>query len=401
MGGVPPESFHGNAVPLEEGEADTAAQAVGKACAAAVPVLEARIAAGLKQVQPVAQTLAVGRMKLAREEIVAERERYLDLADLRRAGRNVHLLFKEQAVRDLLTAWRDVHRARRRLEDARVSYDKHAQQVAASIPQGFPFPDGPTSLADLTRGAHPNVAAKRDAAMEALAMAVIAYGRQFPILFRIWNGTELPTEAQYLELGPRARFAWDKLVFNQIWWTLEEAQKANSEVVAQLESDPEAVWKYPPAVSAALDQLGFGDRSIEARAAQERVSAALGRTPAWAKLCLVANAVEGVAFVAAAAPPVLLALACFSVVMGAAATLEEFVAESRKEAAFKAVLDPGKALCGEPDYSGVIVGVVFTMLGLAGVRAARLATAAQEVNYVQGVFTAVAVEQAVVAVAEP
>ena len=77
-GGVPLSSFGGNAVPFEEGEAFKAAEAVQGAFDAAAKELDARIKRALERLQPTAETEAVGRMKVAREEIEAERARYVD-----------------------------------------------------------------------------------------------------------------------------------------------------------------------------------------------------------------------------------------------------------------------------------------------------------------------------------
>jgi hypothetical protein len=396
-GGVPQQWYRGNGGPLTLEDSSDAVRAVTDACKNAVLVLDRRIDAAVKQIPPAAATLAVGRMKVAREEIEAERPRYLDMGSYSLRGPETH---------DLLAALRDVHSIRRRLKDASATYDARSRDVERSRPQGFPFPDGPASLSDLVREAHPDAASELVAATEALAMAVAVYGRRFPILFRIWNGPEIPTEVRphpggWLVFDTQAGYAAVHFLFNKIWWTLEEAQKENGEIVAQLEGDPELVWKYPPAISAALEKLGFGYPSVEARVAQDKVTTALGKTPPWAKVCMVANAVQGVAWVTMAAPPTLIALACISLVVGVISTVEQFLEESRKEAAFKAVLDPGKALSGEPDYSGVLVGVLFSLLDLKGVRdAMSVAKAAREVSFAQTVFTAVAVEQAVVAVAE-
>jgi hypothetical protein len=406
MNGVPQQWYRGNGGPLKQEDVSTAARAVTDACTKAVRVLDSRIDAAVKQIPRVAETLAVGRMKIAREEIEAERAKYLDLSSFGEVGRNVHRLLSGPGTHDLLAALRDVHRVRRRLEDASATYNARSRDVGRSIPQASPLPQRPVTLSDLVRAEYPDAASELVAATEALAMAMAVYGRRFPILFRIWNGPEIPTDVQPRPRGGLDSDTWEgkywiKFLFNQIWWTLEEAQKANGEIVAKLESDPELVWKYPPAISAALEKLGFGYPSVEARVAQDKVTTALGRTPPWAKVCMVANAVEGVAWVTMAAPPTLIALACISLVVGVISTVEQFLEESRKEAAFKAVLDPGKALSGEPDYSGVLVGVLFSLLALKGVRdAMSVAKAAREVSFAQIVFTAVAVEQAVVAVAE-
>ena len=224
---------------------------------------------------------------------------------------------------------------------------------------GFPVPADEAQVL----GQNPDVADALRTATEDLALAVSVYGRRLPVLFRVWNMPDLPHGEQGLE--------WiDALVSA----ALNEAWVANAALVKAIEKDPSVVWRYPPAVQAALDQLGFTCPSVEYQAAQEEIARVQAKMSFLSQLGMVVGALDVMVGLAGAVPWVGAVLAIMGLVVGGADLVEEYLKEAEKEAAFKAVLDPSRALAAEPDYSGLLLGVVFSLLDVKGVRDALRAT---------------------------
>ena len=198
-------------------------------------------------------------------------------------------------------------------------------------------------------------------ATEDLALAVSVYGRRLPVLFRVWNMPDLPHGEQGLE--------WiDALVSA----ALNEAWVANAALVKAIEKDPSVRVAVSAGGAGGVGPVGIyvPERGVSSRAGGDRPSTGED-AEFWSQLGMVVGALDVMVGLAGAVPWVGAVLAIMGLVVGGADLVEEYLKEAEKEAAFKAVLDPSRALAAEPDYSGLLLGVVFSLLDVKGVRETR------------------------------
>jgi hypothetical protein len=232
---------------------------------------------------------------------------------------------------------------------------------------------------------NPAIVARIRDATDSLALALTVYGRTFPILFRIWNISELSPGLPPQQFGgpgamtgegQQATLRW---LHEMILLVLNDAWTSGATLLAQLESKPETVWQFPSVVTAALASMEHIAPSprFDAQAARERMAAEDEDT--WAaQAAQVAGACELLAALTSAAPPVAITLATISFVLGSIDNLLTYLKQRTNEHAFKASLDPSKALSSDPDYIGVIIGVAFSLLDLKGVRDEMLVGVSKE-----------------------
>ncbi|MFD1507253.1 hypothetical protein FE374_14310 [Georgenia yuyongxinii] len=389
-----PGSPFRNLVPFSNSqEALEAGRRTYVACDNAIRDVLRRARATLSATEQTALALADHDLQAARAEIHREAERYLDIAsapgaDARQIlgwdGPLSEVVLRGPDVAALAGALRRIHEQLRALEGA-----VHA--LVRTTAAGGPRAPGALAV---------------EAAAQDLAVVVAAEAAGFPILYRVWRDHPLPAGivavpadgGSTLTTAPRrgerqsvaeasgnARAIAD--LQNAIFRTLQRADRANAGFNAALVSDPHKVWRYAPLVARALDAQQVDGPSIAFRAAADELDDVSGMS-ALATLNLVAGALSIAAGLTAAAPPVALAFAVASAVLGAAETLEDYFRRAEQEDAFNAVLDPGKAVAAAPGYLGIVVGVVFSVLDVKGVmdavaaarafRSASAATAAAE-----------------------
>jgi hypothetical protein len=393
-----------NAVPFEPNELLTAHSRVSDACGRALGDLESRRSAAQKQIGPVAATLAVGRLAEARREVESESSRYLTGRKdewARGLPFSGSARFEGSEVRDLVAELRDLQRARSVLQQATNAYRKQWQDNLKQVLYGVPAAGArtftlPTRFTDpdvMMAQAYPQVVADVRTATEDLALALLVYGRRHPVLFRFSSWPEIAADVRTDPVTGRLESQSGQDVVDLgsfIEGALADAWVANANFAARIEGDPKLVWRYPPLVQAALDRLEFTFPSVEYQAAQERIAEATG-TSFLAGLGMAVGAVDVVVALFFAVPWVGLALAAASLLVGTAGVAEEVGSLSEQDDAFKAVLDPSRALAVAPDYTGLLVGVALSLLDLQGVSdAVRAVRVAQDAKLLDAAIRAVA-----------
>jgi hypothetical protein len=371
-----------------ESDAARACRMVRDACAEAKEDLDKRVDEAVKAVEAAAATEAVGRLTQAREEILREALRYF--SGMREPANQRASLFDETSrdpnlrgkdIGNLLLALRDLHQIRKSIDDAeRELSDKTLEILALLGPEAPPW-----MLAGADREAaarNPDLAEQLRRATDGLALALTVYGRRFPILFRIWNMAELSADLRPHRFGgldAKTNEGWQAhmRLSHTIVTALNAAWASNTELLAQLESEPALVWRFPSVVTAALASTERSSPRVDTQAAQERM-AEEGESSWAAKAAMVSGALELLAALTSAAPPIAITLATISFVLGGIDNILEYLELRTEDAAFQATLDPSKALASEPDYTGLLVGVAFSMLDLKGVRDEIAAGATRE-----------------------
>jgi hypothetical protein len=382
-------------------EAQKAGEAVAHACGAAVRDLLTRAEAVVRDVGKQAVTIAGARLKAAREEIVGEARRYLDLAGSHRAdgeeivtGQRTRVVVRGDGLVGLTAALRDLQGRRRALDAAAADYGQKEKEVRQQRQDEMAQFGGPrfapgvfadVSPEEMARS-FPDAAADLESAAADLAFALSVYCESFPILARAWTRLELPDTVRIAQSGTgeatlagstRAAGAAVARFGQTIWSTLQASWEANLAMDARLA--PDFVWRYPPVISAAVDALGYSSPSVEARVVQARLEQETGMSlPAKLSLCVGGLALGTELLLGAGVLGVVLAVA--GLALDLLTSVSDYQAWLLQDDAFNAALDPSKALASEPGYEGLVVSLAVTLFGLKGVRdslkAARVARTA-------------------------
>ncbi|MET8310692.1 hypothetical protein [Micromonospora sp. NPDC005173] len=425
-----------NVIPWSSRErAALAADTTMAACRTALKDVEKRAAASLQDIENSAAKLADDSLRKARCEIHAEATRYLDVpgldlppvwrmmggaGPLRRATADDILTaevsvagvwLKGKDLRALVDALGRIHDRRRALQRATNSLESAERDrlidTFGGLKEGsvaaFVMQQVVTELS------------------EDLTQQVMVEGATFPILFRVWDKvsdvsdlTEA-TAAQAADprtppRGRRFTFAadgewmlavnpenpwefWDPMppvqpgldyaigkaindLKEAIWYALRDAWRENAKFADAIKKDKDHVWRYEPLIARILDQLKFRDPSVGFRAALDRVRRESG--PSWIDSVNIAVGSLSVAgwMAGGVAPPIGLGLAVLGAVFGVWGTVLDLWNRHEQNAAYDAVLDPGKAVASPTGYIGVFVGVVFSVLDIKGVKEALTAVRA-------------------------
>lgn len=320
----------------------------------------------VSKVQREAQKLALRQLSTARTQIRAEAAGYLDLgtggtSPERLLGSRVppsQVVLRGPRLAGLIGALRDVHAARDAVERA-----------------------------GRERARTGNPAVVEAAAYLALVLSVRAI--DFPVLHRIWNVPALPGSVHFgarpdgrpaLVADDRAGAAAIAALRLALVTSLRTAWEANASFAGSVGADADLVWRYAPLINRTLAAMQITDPSVGHRAAQERLTDEEGLS-LLGYLGLGSAALSIGATAAAAAPPVLLALAIIGAVIGLADVSLDYLKRRQQNQAYYAVLDPSLAVAAETGFLGVLVGVALSLLDLKGVRdavvAARAAGAAR------------------------
>lgn len=230
-------------------------------------------------------------------------------------------------------------------------------------------PSATSALARATQGF--------DAATRVFAQACAEKCRLHPVLRRLWD------HALVLEIGElwNRTPATERLdVINAdgrlaalLSQLLNGTAKAAESFIAELRSNPDGVWKYPPAIRAALEALYLNEGDLAWRVVEDHLAAIEGSMSELASISLGLGVVELIAGASAVAPPVAVAIAILSAGAAVAELIESAMEEARKDRAFAACLDPADSLAVEGgSYVGVVVSAVFILLQLRGVKTTAL-----------------------------
>jgi hypothetical protein len=337
-----------------------------------------------------AKAVALERLQNARSEILTETMRYLrfpqqpqiaakDLLELDIKPSAVVL--EGPGVAPLVGGLRQIQERGRALKSASELFEQERSRASDQFwLEGlttFQNVLGDLSDEDMERkfpGSHSAV----DEATSDLALSLSVQCRDYPILHRVWGSPDLSGDVQAIP-SPRgegtliAQTASAGRAINElkenIWNSLRGAWRSNNDLEDELLSSGSHVWRYPPIIQETLETLGFDDPSLEFQAAQERMSEEEDMSVAGV-LGAITGAIEmGAPLLAGpAAPEVMAALAIAGLALGTIDLIQDFLGLQSQSNAFKAVLDPSRALASEPGYTGFIVGVAFTLLGVKDVR---------------------------------
>jgi hypothetical protein len=401
---TPDEGIYPNASRFADWqEARRAGNLVAVACGEALRDLRRRVRTAVAEVQARAAAIGLDRLRVARSEVEAEAARYLDTGDAggRASGRRivegdgpaVWALLRGPDVAALVAALRAIEPRRAALEAVADDYGEKERDIVRNRagevsslggPRFASSTGAPVSPQEMDYR-YPGATGALEDASTALALAVLVQCRAHPVLCRTWREHRLPPgiDAIATPRGPQvvgttlaaaeavARLRDGLLATFRTTWT------ANAALADLLRDDAATVWHYPPLIQAALDALGHDDRSLHAQAARERLAEEDAMSVAGV-LGMVNGALMVGASIAGAAPPVELALAAASLLLGAIDTVQQYLKTREQDRAYRATLDPSKALASEPDYLGLVVGVAFTLLDVKGVRdAVRVGLAAR------------------------
>jgi len=382
-GSTNPESPFRNLVPFASPEeAQEAARKTNVACVDAIRVVLAQGRKSLTRTQASAAALADASLGAALSEIHTEAPRYLDLAGqpqratadkiLSEDALDAQARLKGPDLAKLIGALRRIHERRRAVSEATAEHQDAVQQVRR----------------DQVSSARPAATAVNvTAAAEDLALSLLVETETFPILHRIWEMPDLPSSVIVLPdaedgepwlttvpiagsrgVGPSRSGAEVVASLTQaIWTTLRGSARANESFTEALADHPDRVWRYPPLIARAMEQLEVRDPSVEFRAAQDRVVDESGMS-LLAMLNLANAGLSTAAWLTSAAPPVSLALAVTSAVLGLASTVEDYLKRVEQEAASYSVLDPSKSVGSPPGYLGIVVALAFSLLDIKGVK---------------------------------
>jgi hypothetical protein len=335
-----------------------------------------------EQVQPLAQQGGLQQLDGARGEIESEAARYFRSIDSSRAAarllgsgntlygqlldinsRDVIALRAElKAIRPFITAAEQAQadwlseRSRRYQElrevtfDACMALDRPAAEAVS--PQIF------ENIMREIEQRFPRVAqleAQARAQRELLLQEIQSAAFEFPILWRIYATPHLndPT-------------ALGRQMFEQ----LQSAWTGNRDLQARLAGDAELVWQLPALVRAQLTQAGVNLYSIAWSACEEQIQAEIG-TRVAASVSMVSGlaqlGVVGVAALAGAsviAQPLVIALFAIEAISSIVDAVQEYQQYRLQSAAFRAALDPNKALAAEPSLLSAIFTIGFDLLAL-------------------------------------
>jgi hypothetical protein len=340
-------------------------------------------------------TVTEGRLEKAREEILTETKRYLrlprrlDIAPkeiLESDIKHPEIVLEGPGVAPLVGALRSIQERRRALDVASSNFERKRESAS----EQFWF-EG-LSLEDMKRE-FPGSTSGLDQAAGDLALTLAVGCREFPILHRVWKTPDLSTDIEAVRsirgegaLSYKSGTSGPAIshLKNSILDSLRNAWKANKDLIDNLKSDSALVWRFPPLIKEALDDLQFDDPSLEFQSAQERMAQEEGMSVA-STLALVTGLMEmGAPLLAGpAAPEAMAVLAAASVVLSGTDLILEYIKLRTDERAFRAVLDPSLALASEPGYSGFVIGLACSLLDIKGFR-----DALRSVRYVGELDTA-------------
>jgi hypothetical protein len=352
--------------------------------------LPSRRAAAEAAVEKAALEGALRRLELSRTQLVAEARRYLSLAnpssapDVLSGSGPTKLTGPEtlDLVADLIaigTARIELARravARREavqrwereklgiLEDDRTRAGVHRTYVTdAQLRE--------QSAALAAMGDSREVAdAKRRVAdqHEALTQLVTGLAAGRSLLFRLWD-TEVPFLALRLIKGSRGGPAADRArvidsrdLRDAVVARLRTAYQAATELIGDLKSDPDLVWRFEPLIEDTLSGLNAGDSDFAARAARERVKqerpgVELAEWSKWLGFAQLGFALSGAAPVATAFMVAQAAVDIGGVVVKAFAAAQQQLGED-------AFLRPSARLGVPPSYSGPVMDALDVAIGV-------------------------------------
>ncbi len=206
-----------------------------------------------------------------------------------------------------------------------------------------------------------------DAAARLLAQECSKLCRAHPVLHRLWDQ---PIAYEVADLWNNTP-AKDRVAALQAQGTLSlaltevlnAATTAAFELITELRVSPDEIWRYDPAIYAALDALHLNEGDIAWRAAEDHLVTVKGSMSTISRVSLALSGVELIAAASAVAPPVAAALAVLSTATMAMELGESAFNESRKDRAFRACLDPADSLAVEAgSYAGLVIGALFMLL---------------------------------------
>ena len=191
-----------------------------------------------------------------------------------------------------------------------------------------------------------------EAARARLTEMVLVVGRQFPIAWKIWSRAHLdPKDASALE--------------RDILDALRSCTSANDELRRVIERDPDAVWKYPAVIEAALNAHSAPQFCLARAACGERMAAARAGQEAIGRMGLVTGAASLLVLIAGSivASPIVVSVMVADSLLSVASAGEQYFEYVREAAAFGASLDPAQALGAEPNLASAALGIALDLFG--------------------------------------
>jgi hypothetical protein len=210
-------------------------------------------------------------------------------------------------------------------------------------------------------------ARERKRAENALATRCSENCSMYPVLYRLWGEPVVLEVGKVWEeapVGKRISAVRFETTLRQVLCdTVNEVDEADTNFISELRGNPDEVWRYDPAVYAALDALHLTQGDLAWKAAEEKLESVNGSMTTLSKLSMGLGGVEMLAAVLALPPPAAAVIAVASLAAGAAELLESALLEARKDRAFSACLNPGDSLAVAPgSYGSVAVGALFLVL---------------------------------------
>jgi hypothetical protein len=351
-----------------------------------LPPFAARVIA---KVQAVALDLARVKLEASADQTLRQAGRYLRSAQARGTSSG-HLVAPGSPLIDgpdlasLAEALTAIATMRRELEHFRqVARDPTARVHSAAILDGMTMlgpalvnpikakelrglldvPGAITALARATQG--------YQSVTRMLAIECSMWCRIHPVLHRLWNQPIAYEVADLWNNTPAARrtgaLQADGRLARALAAAFDETSAAANAFLADLRAHPETIWRYEPAIEAALRELLLGAGDVAWRATEDHLASVKSEMSPLSQLGLALGGIEVLAASMAVAPPVGAVLAILSGAVSIAEWAEGAVDESRKDRAFQATLDPADSLALEPSsYVGLVVGAVFVLLQLHG-----------------------------------
>lgn len=351
-----------------------------------------------KVLQPALATIQRKAVAIARESVKeaqltvdAERKRYLDpkasifdrelvLAGPEASGLARTLIEIDARARELKVMENEVQEA-----------DEARRQVIRGMIKFYSMMD----MRNVKRRGQPAPDPRLAAASKAVALAqdhltqtrtaflwwLGATCASYPILYRIWNASDLTAEiaeirrrAQHLEDPARRTQAMvdllrgSRVLARQVANCLRTVGDAAAAVRQRIERQKQEfdVWRYSPLVMQATEQLAVPISTVEWWAANNKIAAA---ESSWiSDLSVAASAVEQGAAVVGAAPPVLLAAAIVSLIVSIVDSLHERWKYEEDRDIFNSTFDPTRSFAAEPSAVWSTVGLACLALQAGDLR---------------------------------
>ncbi len=253
-------------------------------------------------------------------------------------------------MQGLVNAVRECHPLYRRARRAMDNYNSaklDALQPYTSTPSsGFPLPVIVPSVVSNQIDNDPGIKALKDHADDAreqLIATVMAYGVDYPVIWRMYS----------LEALPVSNLEWLKKVYE----VLDKTLGANNTFVNDLNSDEENVWNYPLLIKRTIKnpfELSLPPNSIAYTAALERAGiekltyidiAQLG--VAGTQMAFIGAALLGLV---AVSNPISFAIVTVDIALSLLHAYQTYVKAAAQQAGMNAVLIPTDAPSGEPDW---------------------------------------------------